>query len=482
MTTLSGIIDYSMGNFLCIRGFSSYKLLSKVSDCDTDVQRSLIPKHKEDIAAYLNKGEFRFFPEIILSTSLQDNDNYDEVSRFFETMRSKGEWGRKQLGKFNISIFRHETKERNRLAQISFYEYEVKLKRIDGNHRLSAANEVEGDFTVPFCLVLTPTDLDLKVFSTAIFHNINAKQIPLNLEENLKVILRNKEIFPDDKLKTDNSFGWAYYLARKILEDVDFGYFKNISFYIEAKKNTFFVELFKYLINNKTIEESEESIDIIKSQFVEIEKALSESGIVATTTNIAVIGALAIYKLSDHFKYRAFLSWIKMNNIGTVENLHIDDVVRIYNEIYEHIPKKAFLARWYPGETDPELSNANHRLRAIKEVVENDLHLSLTDLGTRDTGTFDIREVMYRDIRECDIFIADLSGARHNVMIEVGYALKHMDTVRMVFYFQETENCKTVPFDVSHLSYDKITDSNDIRSKTKARIRRILEQAKTGEI
>lgn len=49
---------------------------------------------------------------------------------------------------------------------------------------------------------------------------------------------------------------------------------------------------------------------------------------------------------------------------------------------------------------------------------------------------------MYHDIRECDIFIADLTGARHNVMIEVGYALKHIDTGRMVFYFQETDSCK----------------------------------------
>ena len=235
-------------------------------------------------------------------------------------------------------------------------------------------------------------------------------------------------------------------------------------------------------MDNGNIEKNDNAIETVKKQLVDIEDALVKSEIAATTTNIAVIGALAYFKLSDQFKYRSFLSWIKKNNIGKVENLHIQDVISLYNEIYEHIPKKVFLARWYPGETDPELANANHRLRAIKEVVENDLHLSLTDLGTRDTGTFDIREVMYRDIQECDIFIADLSGARHNVMIEVGYALKHMDTGRMVFYFQETENCKAVPFDVSHLSYDKIGDSNDIRTKTKARIATILEQAKTGEI
>ena len=36
-------------------------------------------------------------------------------------------------------------------------------------------------------------------------------------------------------------------------------------------------------------------------------------------------------------------------NTGNVEKLHIDDVINLYNEIYEHVPKKVFLARWYPS-------------------------------------------------------------------------------------------------------------------------------------
>lgn len=194
-----------------------------------------------------------------------------------------------------------------------------------------------------------------------------------------------------------------------------------------------------------------------------------------------VIGALAYYRLTNESKYRGFLSWIKKNNIGNVEKLHIDDVINLYDEIYKYVPKKVFLARWYPAETDAEYKQSVYRIDAIKEVID-ELGLQLTDLGTRDTGTFDIREVMYHDIRECDIFIADLTGARHNVMIEVGYALKHIDTGRMVFYFQETDSCKNVPFDVNHFSYDKIEDSVEIKAKTKARIMKILEQAKNGEI
>lgn len=494
MIKLSGLFQYSMGGFLCLRGFASFKLLSDVSKPNSEIQRELIESHKGEMAEFLNKGEYRFFPEVILSLSLTDGKkDFDALEQFHSQLQSGMTWNKK-IGDIDFDISKKQYKnvintkylssmvDSLYVGQITFDETKHTIMRIDGNHRMSAAEDVELDFIVPYCLLLFRNPQENEHFSRAIFHNINAKQIPLNLEENLEVILESADVFTDEKLKTDPSFGWQFYLARKTVNVIEFSYFRNIESYISDQKYTFFVELFKFLLDNGNIEKNDNAIETVKKQLVDIEDALVKSEIAATTTNIAVIGALAYYKLTNPFKYRGFLSWIKKNNIGNVQILHIEDVINLYNEIYEHIPKRAFLARWYPRETDPELANANHRLSAIKEVVENDLQLSLTDLGTRDTGTFDIREVMYRDIRECDIFIADLSGARHNVMIEVGYALKHMDTGRMVFYFQETENCKAVPFDVSHLSYDKIGDSNDIRTKTKARIATILEQAKTGEI
>ena len=503
MIRLNGILEYSMGGFLCLRGFTSFKMLSDISEPNSQIQRELIEKHKGEMAKFLNNGEYRFFPEVILSLSLTDGKNdFDMLNEFHSQLQagkiqlqSKKVWNIK-IGNIDFRVSQKSFKnlsgslnpfseERINICNMTFDEKKNIITRIDGNHRMSAADEVTTDFNVPYCLLLFRNPQENEHFSRAIFHNINAKQIPLNLEENLKVILESDEVFTDEKLKKP-SFGWEYYLSRKTLETIDFTYFPHISAYIYNQKYTFFVKLYKYLIDNGQLPKSDNSIEIVKKQLYEIENALRESEIIATTTNIAVIGALAYYKLSNQTKYRKFLSWIKKNNIGKVENIHIDDVINLYNEIYEHIPKKVFLARWYPRDTDPEYKKSEFRLKAIKEVVEDELNLSLTDLGTRDTGTFDIREVMYRDIRECDIFIADLSGARHNVMIEVGYALKHIDTGRMIFYFQETgqgtEKIKDVPFDVNHLSYDKITDSSEIKTKTKARIQKILNQSNIGEI
>lgn len=483
MKTLSGILEFSMGNFLCLRGYADYKTLSGISEENKDVQRELIEKHKGEMATFLNSGDYRFFPEIVLSVSLLTGNNHSEIRDFFDAVMAKKEWSKK-LGDINISIFNHDAGDKNRVAHVSFDETKIKLNRIDGNHRLSAANEVTGDFKVPFCLILCQNPDEENRYSRAIFHNINAKQIPLDLEENLKVILKSPEVFSDDKLKTDPSFGWKYYLARKTIDTIDFTYFTSINAYISSSKYSFFVDLYGFLIENKSIEENDSAIAQVKSQLSEVNQALVESEITATTTNIAIIGALAYYRLTNESKYRGFLSWIKKNNIGNVEKLHIDDVINLYDEIYEHVPKKVFLARWYPSaehDGNDEYRKAESRISAIKEIVQQ-LNLELTDLGTRETGTFDIRDVMYHDIRECDIFIADLSGARHNVMIEVGYALKHVKTARMLFYFQASDKCTSVPFDVSHLNYVPIVDSAEIKTSVKARIENILEQARNGEI
>lgn len=480
---LSGIISKSMRNFLCIRGFASLKELGENSHADDDIQRDLIHSHKDQMAAFLNSGEYTFFPEVILATVFPE---YDKLATLVDEQKGANEsFGKVKVsmntGNKTISKKDSRTMDVLPIIHLDFRKEDLEIFRIDGNHRLSAYDLSQNDYNTPFCLLLFNSKDEYKRFSRAIFHNINAKQIPLTLEHNRKVIIEGQDTFPDSTLISDPSFGPQYYLTRKTIHDLDFAYFTNINTYIGSAPVTFFTDLYGFLLSNHIIEANDEAVILIKSKLTEIEQALAESNIIATTTNISVIGALAYYKITNQSKYRGFLSWIKKNNLGHVEMLHIEDVIKIYDEIFEHVPKKAFLARWYPAETDDAYIQSVHRVNAIKQVAE-ELNLDLIDLGTRVEGAFDIREVMYRDIRDCDIFIADLTGARHNVMIEVGYALQHVGTGRMVFYFQDSSNCTSVPFDVSHLSYDKIIDSAEIKSKTKTRIETILERSRNGEI
>ena len=242
---LSGVLEYSMGGFLCLRGYADYKALANASKENPDVQRALIDERKGEMADFLNMGEYLFFPEVVLSVSLLSDNNFEAVNNFFEAVQKHGSWNEK-LGNINISIFNHVSGDKNRIAHITFNEDSLKLNRIDGNHRLSASDSILKQIQIPFCLILCRNPDEEAQYSRAIFHNINAKQIPLKLEQNLKVILGSSSVFSDDKLKDDPSFGWAYYLARKLIDELDLTYFPAINSYIRDSKCSFFVELYTF--------------------------------------------------------------------------------------------------------------------------------------------------------------------------------------------------------------------------------------------
>ena len=485
---LSGIIDFSMNNFLCIRGFASLKDLYRASIPYPDVQRNLIETHKGEMAQFLNSGEFTFFPEVILATVLADSTDLTEVEAFREMVCSQDGFNGTIGGyKFTVSVNKTKSpkdtrnEDRIKTAHVHFEETEKTIYRIDGNHRLSAAEESRTDYNTPYCLLLFRTQDESDRFSRVIFHNINSKQIPLELEQSFKVIIEGEAVFSDRLLQTDPSFGFHFYLSRKLLKQIDISYFPSINILISNYKYTYFIELFKYFIENGVVPKDDSAVEIVKSNLNEIEQAIRTSQIAQITNNISILGAMSYYNIVNPDKYRHFICWIRKNNIGTISNLHVDDVIEIYDKIYTNSPKRAFLARWYPATTDQEAAKAKHRFDAIKETVES-LGIELVDMGTQITGTFDIRSVMYTQISECDIFIADLTGARHNVMVEVGYALKHINSGRMVFYFQSCDQCTTVPFDLSGFAYDPISDSREITQKTKARLEKIIEQVKDGEL
>ena len=80
------------------------------------------------------------------------------------------------------------------------------FSRIDGNHRLAASKDAQVRARVtPFCIVFCRNATEFRRFSTALFHNINFKQVPLPKEHNLRLILDDTDLFPDERLKEDPS-------------------------------------------------------------------------------------------------------------------------------------------------------------------------------------------------------------------------------------------------------------------------------------
>jgi len=89
---------------------------------------------------------------------------------------------------------------------------------------------------------------------------------------------------------------------------------------------------------------------------------------------------------------------------------------------------------------------------------------------------------MYQEIGGGEIFIADLTGLRLNVMIELGYALHHLHTGRLILIFNRITGAERVPFDTSPFRYKEIGEAADIPTQIRGDLDAILAEAAEGRI
>lgn len=483
MIKLSGILQYSMGGFLCLRGFASFKMLSAISEPNPEVQRELIEKHKGEMANFLNNGEYRFFPEIILSLSLTDGKKDYDVVREFHLKLQEGKTWNKYVDDIQFSISQNVTKnllskydplpriERINLAHIKFNERVHKLTRIDGNHRLSAADDIIEDFVVPYCLLLFQNPTENEQYSRAIFHNINAKQIPLNLEENLKVILESPEVFSDDRLKNDPSFGWKFYLARKTAQLISFSEYPFIQALIRGTEYTYLLEEFELLLRNGLLSESDDSVKKFTNELTSIEEAIKEAQLKSLPQNLAVIGAVSFYKLTDERKHNQFLYWVKENCITEAPNIHMSDLIEIFDKIYENMPKTVFMSMQFCTETADTYQTVKDVKATLKR--ENNIDFELIKVDEHTDGYSD--EIYHRiteGIQKSALIIADLSYGNKNVHHEIGYAQGLKKKVLLLYKTRDGVDSKTeIGSNISMHDQLRFVNQTELRPKLLKKIR-----------
>lgn len=481
MVKLSGILDFSMGGFLCLRGYSQFAQLSNISEANTDVQRDLIEQHKGEMVAFLNTGEYRFFPEVVLSLNLLSGNNHADIEYFYESIRSKNSWNQK-LGNYRISVSNNETKDPDsgaiqrivQIAHITFDETQVKLRRIDGNHRLSAADTVSSSFLTPFCIILFRNPSEEDQFARAIFHNINAKQIPLKLEENLKVILESTHVFSDEKLKLDPSFGWQYYLARKTAEKQNFNDYPFINALIRGSKYTYLLEEYTLLLRSGTVPKADEAVDQFCGQLPIIESALQEAQLHSVPQNLAVIGALSYYKLTDLHKYQQFLKWVQENSITQIPDVHMHDLIQIFDKVYENTPKSVFMSMQF----SPETADTYQTVKDVRDILkrENGIDFKLIKVDENEDGYSD--EIYHRiidGINESALVIADLSYGNKNVHHEIGYAQGLKKKVLMLYKTRSGVEPKTeIGSNISMHDQLRYSNQTELRPKLLKKIRQFF--------
>lgn len=157
-TIFRGVFAESLGGFLVIRGFARHSI------ADT-YQRDVKPDHQADIKQFYERGEYLFFPEVVLSLELlSDYEKPDAPTDEPWRLLTQG-----QTFKSNVNGVRLKPIKTRSAADLTRVNITIPdkagavLKRIDGNHRISAFEGI-GDKEaldrkpVSFCIVVLPQD------------------------------------------------------------------------------------------------------------------------------------------------------------------------------------------------------------------------------------------------------------------------------------------------------------------------------------
>lgn len=205
--TLRGVLADTLGGFMVVRGYAKFSELAARSFADSGYQRDLIPKHQAEIQSFYQRGEYLFFPEVVLSLELlADYEKHGAPDADPLQLVLQGRTFKSNVNGVSVKVTKTKTAADLARANITLPEKAGKiLKRIDGNHRISAFEAMTdvqhlNSKSVSFCIVLLAQGQAMQN-EKALFYNINSKAKPLTSEQIYRSIIDDEAGFPDDVLE-----------------------------------------------------------------------------------------------------------------------------------------------------------------------------------------------------------------------------------------------------------------------------------------
>ncbi|HEV3037865.1 MAG TPA: hypothetical protein VHA33_08785 [Candidatus Angelobacter sp.] len=434
---LKGILDFSLGNFLCLRGFAPMGVLFDISEAAPSIQRDLLKDHRAEMIAFLSQGEFLFFPEVILCATLNhDGETNEAISALFEHVQRGERFSGLKFDDLKISCSVSKLQGIDDTRSVSYFNTatvllnksrKYKLWRIDGNHRLSATPE-DPKFrkhNTPFCFILFRDTKEADRLSRALFHNINYKQIPLTMEQNLKLILDDNVLFSDDKLKTGSSFGWPYYLARQLNDKLDFDLLPNLKPIIEKEPRTFLIQQFTFLTEKHVLGDNENALKRFKTALVQVNGLFDERPSLRESTNRGLLAALVYYELHSPPAAASFVRWVLENHLYAIADSTPADLIQIFDKVLESRKRTIFVSMPF-GKTKTDDHYAIIQ-RVCKEV--SDAHNLKPELRVErvdwfhDGTSYAITDKIIKMMSDCGLLIGNLTHCNPNVYHEIGFVM-----------------------------------------------------------
>lgn len=438
---LRGLLEQSLGGFVTVRGYARLGDLERISIA-AEYQRNLIDTQKERITEFLSNKEYLFFPEVILGYKLRVDYNHKKYSgrnplkdiidgrEFHSNVDSIRFYVRKVP--YNSTTGNSE--DDVRVVSINLDDVWLQKNRpflrIDGNHRLSAANEDADfyDYITPFSLILFQDDITNDKYEKTIFYNINSKSIPLTSEEGYRVLYQT---FEPDELKTNPSYGLPFYytalLEKRVLPDIVSDCYN--SFLLPGNKQnilTVLITCFKLLLTQENIEPTNLHEKVYKA-LVNINSIYSTNEFLkkSHSGNLLISYVYIYLKEGDGAKLDMFTEWILRNRIYNLIDISSKDLIDVYDNILLAKQRQVFVSMPF-NKRDCE----NH-FKIMKRVIDKinlDLHTDIKILPLRIDNyikgeSYKISDEILEEISKSGLLIADLTHYNQNVYHEVGFMM-----------------------------------------------------------
>lgn len=470
---LSGILHTSLGGFTVIRGVAPLGDLARCSRFDGAYQRNLIETHRSEIEQFLADRQFLFFPEVVLSASLSFDykrvgkrevrplgdlftgkgfaSNVDGLS--VRVVKTKLPKGLEIVGGSTAPTLAYLDIPEDQLTR----EEGLRLFRIDGNHRLSAARDLKpSDSTfqldTPFCVVLHEDPTEKQRFEKVVFHNINAKQIPLTSEENLRLILQDGDgaLFSDEDLLTKPSFGAAYWLARHLLPQFNADYLVCLTEHFK-NKHTLALGLAQFLGAKQMVAgDSDEArlkreVERMRHALISVNAVYGAAGGQALRASAChgVLTAFVYFALKNEGRQLpAFARWIESNRIdrlnpasttrglgyhyhlGRTQAVDAASLVDVFESVLMARQRQIFISMAFRDETKETFETIKKTVRQINERHQLDIQLREIRIDQFNKGySYTIDDEILKVIEGCGLLIADLTFGNRNVYHEIGYLM-----------------------------------------------------------
>lgn len=490
-----GLFEESMlGTFKVIRGFGNLADLARVSKAMTfkptgtlgagaQYQRDVLEWHLRDLERFLDKGDHRFFPEIVLG--MWSKGDKDPVISYISRSKS--------------------AKDRRCVIRVSLKDLDAipegRIHRIDGNHRLEAAlrfaktqkpGASQASFQqAPFCfVVLDPDQPDTETITEAMLFNlINSKAVLLTSEHSLQVLMQTDKLtWAEDK---------QVYLTQRLrdaIKDWPGNFLETLGEEPLSTLHAMACGLTKsgaiYAGDAAPTKKDLRSLCDPLSELASRLKAKHEKFVLCPTFLPVAAEVYAHHSRSEAKKdveqrkerieqcekwLTEFAHWFQRLGLHDL-GVPVDPLVlwALFKKDFDSKARSVFIAMSF--QDGKELSNVwgavSEAIDAFNKAQPKAL-LEPVRVDKQSGASYQIPAKIFADIRESRLVIADLTDERPNVYCEIGYALSL--GIPLILTFHKRKRGETAPwqkgnrvhFDLDAYRRIEYSDSMELRDALK---------------